>query len=690
MLLSTRRVLFLAVLSAVLASVASPASAEVRRITVSSRAPWQGGQAFGQVGPYEEIRGFVSGEIDPADPKNALITDIDLAPRNARGMVEYRTTFTLRKPVDMSRAAGVLFYNIVNRGNRNGPNTWHIGGDPGDGFLYRLGHVLLWSGWQGDMPIGTVGPEQEAIDVPIARNRDGSPVTGPVVERFVAVPGHVHTQSLAGPGRMPLTLDTTSARLISALSETPEGTKSGVREIAGSDWAFADCRTTPFPGTPDPTRVCLKDGFDPSRLYELVYTAKDPYVLGVGMAAMRDVVSFFRYAARDEAGVVNPVVGQVRHVVAMGNSQSGRFAKAFLNLGFNQDERGRIVWDGLNVRIAGMLGSFNTRFARPGDMAELYMPGADGPLWWGDYVDAARGRPAWGLLHRCAATSTCPKITETYGGPEFWYSRGTVGIAGTRGAEDLPLPDNVRRYYHAGTTHGGGPGGFNLGSRAEDARELAPNRNPQRDTDRALYVALVAWVVAGTPPPASAYPRVSDGTLVPATAAAMGWPAIPHAPSPDGVINPVLDYDFGSGYRYNDGSGVMSSVPPVIKGVIPTPVPKVNADGNEVSGLRSLLHLVPLGTYTGWNPTVGGPLAGRQRTLSGGYIPFARTRAEREASGDPRPSIEERYPGLWAYYSAAASKAAELVRDRLLLPEDAMRLLKQIVADMETSGLLRD
>jgi hypothetical protein len=690
MVLLPRWTFVLAVLPALLTSVASPVAGEVRRVTVTSRAPWQDGQTSGQVGPYEEVRGLVVGEIDPADPKNALITDIELAPRNARGMVEYRTTFTMRKPVDMSRAPGVLFYNIVNRGNRNGPNTWHVGGDPGDGFLYRLGHVLLWSGWQGDMPIGTVGPEQEAIDVPIARHSDGSPVVGRVVERFVAVPGNVTTQSLAGPGRMPLTLDTTTATLISAVSETPAGTKSGVRTIAGSDWAFADCRTTPFPGVPDPTRICLKDGFDPSRLYELVYTARDPYVLGVGMAAMRDVVSFFRYAASDERGVGNPVAGHVRHVVAMGNSQSGRFGKAFLNLGFNQDERGRIVWDGLNVRIAGMLGSFNTRFARPGDMAELYMPGADGPLWWGDYEDTARGRPAWGLLHRCSATSTCPKITETYGGPEFWYSRGTVGIAGTRGTEDLPLPDNVRRYYHAGTTHGGGPGGFTLGTRAEDARELAPNRNPQRDTDRALYVALVEWVVTGTPPPASAYPRVSDGTLVPATAAAMGWPAIPDAPSPDGVVNPVLDYDFGSGYRYNDSSGVMSSVPPVIKGVIPTLVPTVNADGNEVSGLRSLLHWLPLGTYTGWNRTVGGPLDGRQRMLSGGYIPFAKTRAEREASRDPRPSIEERYPGLWAYYSAAAAKAAELVRDRLLLPEDATRLLKQVLADMETSGLLRD
>ena len=356
----------------------------------------------------------------------------------------------------------------------------------------------------------------------------GSAVTGRVWARFVSVAGGVNTMPLPGAaGRMPATLDTASATLVSVASETPAGVKSGVVAIAGSDWAFADCRTVPFPGTPDPTRICLKSEFDPELLYELVYTAKDPYVLGVGMAAMRDVVSFFRYAPADAAGTANPIAGAIPHVVAMGNSQSGRFAKAFLNLGFNQDERGRIVWDGLNARIAGMLGSFNTRFAQPGDIAELYDLGAEGPLWWGDYVDRARGRPAWGLLHRCTATKTCPKITETYGGPELWYSRGSVGIAGTAGTEDLPLPDNVRRYYHPGTTHGGGPGGFTVGAPSTAAGVMANNPNPQRETDRALFVALVDWVVKGTLPPPSAYPRVDDGTLVPNTSAAMGWPAIP-------------------------------------------------------------------------------------------------------------------------------------------------------------------
>jgi hypothetical protein len=668
--------------------MASPLYADVVRITISSRAPAFDGQSFGAVGPYEDIRGIAFGELDPRDPKNAVITDIELAPRNARGLVEYRTTFTLRKPVDMTRSPGVLFYNIVNRGNRGGPNTYHVGGDPGDGFLYRLGHAVLWSGWQGDLPISSISATQEGIDVPIAKHPDGSSVTSRVWARFVSVAGRVSTQSLPGArGRMPATLDTTKATLISAQSETPAGLKSGVVTIASADWTFADCRTASFPGTPDPTRICLKNGFDPERLYELVYMAKDPYILGVGMAAMRDVVSFFRYAAADPAGTPNPIAGAVPHVVAMGSSQSGRFAKAFINLGFNQDERGRIVWDGLNARIAGMMGSFNTRFAQPGDIAELYDPGSEGPLWWADYVDRTRGRPAWGLLHRCMATKTCPKITETYGGPEIWYSRASVGIAGTTGTEDLALPDNVRRYYHPGTPHGGGAGGFTLGAASTTAGVLANNPNPERETDRALYVALVDWVVKNTAPPPSVYPRVSDGTLVAATSTAMGWPAVPNAPRPDGVVNPALDYDYGSAFRYNDSSGVITNVPPSIKRVIPTLVPKVDPDGNEIAGVRSLLMRMPLGTYTGWNPIPSGPLKGRERSLAGGYLPFAKTKAERLAGGDPRPSIEERYASLSQYYASAKTQADALVKQRFLLAEDAARLLQQIMSDMEGSKL---
>jgi hypothetical protein len=664
------------------------AQAEVVRITITSRQPLFGGQAFGTIGPYEEIRGTAEGEIDPASPQNALITDIALAPRNARGRVEYKTTFTLRKPVDMSRAPGVLLYNIVNRGNHNGPDIFDVDGDPGDGFLYRLGHAILWSGWQGDMPIASVGPAQEGIDVPVARDPDGSAVTGRVWARFTHIPSATTTMPLPGAtGRRPATLDTAAAALISATAESPAGAKRGVVAIPSDAWAFADCRRVPFPGTPDPTRVCLKDGFAPGRLYELVYTARDPFVLGVGMAAMRDVVSFFRYATHDQAGTANPAAGLFRYVVAMGNSQSGRFAKTFLNLGFNQDERGRIVWDGLNARIAGMLGGFNVRFALPGDIAELYDPGADGPLWWSDAPDPVRGRPAWGLLHRCQATGTCPKITETYGGPEMWYSHASVGITGTAGLADLPLPENVRRYYQPGTGHGGGRGGFRLGTASTTPGVLAENPNPQKETDRALYVDLVAWVVDGTPPPPSAYPRFGDGTLVAATAAAMGWPPIPGAPRPDGVVNPALEYDYGSTFRYLDESGVIANVPPPVTGTIPTLVPTVDRDGNEIAGVKSLLARVPLGTYTGWNPIPSGALEGRERSLAAGYIPFARTKAERLAAGDPRLSIEERYPSLQAYLSRATAEADALVRARFLLPADAARLLQQAIDDLTASGL---
>jgi hypothetical protein len=233
-------------------------------------------------------------------------------------------------------------------------------------------------------------------------------------------------------------------------------------------------------------------------------------------------------------------------------------------------------------------------------------------------------------------------------------------------------------------------GGFKLGTASTNPNSLANNPNPERDIDRALYVALVDWVVKGTLPPPSAYPRVSNGTLVPATSASMGWPNIPNTPKPDGVINSVLDYDYGPAYRYNDSSGVMTNVPPPVKRVIPTLVAKVDADGNDVAGVKSVLFRVPLGTYTGWNPIASGILKGRERSLAAGYIPFAKTKAERLASGDPRLSIEERYPNLWTYYSQAAAAAADLVEQRFLLPDDAVRLLKQVLTDMEASKLLPD
>lgn len=655
---------------------AAGVEARVVGITIDSTTPVAGGP-FGDAGEYQLVRGRAFGELDPADPRNALITDIELG-TDADGKVRYVAQFAIHKPVDMGRASGIMVYNVPNRGNIAIPYT---NGDAG--FLYRRGDVVLNSAWQGDISIAAAAPARLGIDVPVATG-----VVGPVVDRFVAVapgPGGVWqtTQSLPGPGRN--LADVPNASLVSAERETPEGVKSGVRVLAeGVDFAFADCRTVPFPGTPDPTRLCVNGGFDPALLYELVRDAKDPFVLGVGNAAMRDVISYFRH----EADAANPLAGFVHTVIGFGNSQSGRFQKHMLNNGFNADEQGRRVWDGMNPNIAGMMGSFNIRFAQPGNIAELYLPGADGPLWWEDYDDSARGHGTWGLLTRCRQSDTCPKIMETYGGPEIWYSRGSVGIAGTRGTEDLPLPANVRRYYHAGTTHGGGGGGYNLGNWGAPGQLNPSNPNPQAYINRALYVAMVEWVTQGREPPPSAYPRVVDGTLVEPTAAAMGWPAIPSTPSPDGVMNPVLDYDWGPRFRYNDGSGIIDNAAAPIRQAIPTLGTAVDADGNELAGVKSILFRLPLGTYTAWRPIASGPLAGREASLAAGYQPFARTLAERLASGDPRLSIEERYGNLRSYYARAVNEARQLIKARLLLPDDATREMERLLSDMRASGLL--
>jgi len=246
----------------------------------------------------------------------------------------------------------------------------------------------------------------------------------------------------------------------------------------------------------------------------------------------------------------------------------------------------------------------------------------------------------------------------------------------------------VRRYYHAGTPHGGGAGGFNLGTASTNPNQFAANPNPQREINRALYVDMVEWVRDGRLPPDSRYPKVSDGTLVAATSAAMGWPDIPNAPKPDGVMNSVLDYDFGPNFRYNDGSGIIDNVPPPVKQVIPTLAPKVDADGNEIAGIKSLLMRLPLGTYTGWNPIGSGPLKGREASLAGGYIPFAKTKAERTASGDPRLSIEERYSSLWLYYLFAVNETNIMVQERFLLPDDAAVMVNQLLNNMLASNLL--
>jgi len=647
---------------------ASAAEARVSRVVVEHReSPAFNARVFGKAGQYETLSGHFYGELDPKDPHNAIIQDIGLAPRNARGMVEYSGTFALSRPIDAAKGNGVLMYHVVNRGN---------GATSGS----EDGRISVVSGWQGDVVDAT---NRQVLQVPVAAQADGKPLTGPVIERLIDLPAGSNTVDLRTTGyvglvyQRPVSLDTTQATLTRRTSATAAATR-----VAAGDWAFADCRSQPFPGTPDPAKLCVKGGFEAAAEYVVSYTAKDPLVLGIGYAATRDLNSFLRYAEKDDTGTANPVAGRVKWAISEGSSQSGNFIRSYIHLGFNQDEAGRIVWDGANPHIAARQLALNFRFAVGNGAAGPNEPGSEAVLWWSDYPDAARHRAAAGMLDRCRASGTCPKIFETFGALEFWYLRESPNLVGTDARKDIPLPANVRRYFFPGTTHGGGGGGFNASAAAAPKGCVLPaNPNPEGDTMRALTVALIDWVTKGIDPPASRYPLLNEGQLV----KAVEFPKIPGMASPNGLVNPMYDYDFGPEFRASDLSGVVTKEPPVVRQVLPTLVPKVDADGNDVAGVPSVLRQAALGTYVGWNVTAGGFDKGKICTLSGSFLPFAKTKVERVSAGDPRLSLEERYGSHEKYVEAVKAAAEKAVGERFLLREDADRLVRQA----EASGVLR-
>ena len=606
--------------------IAPFAHAQVTRIVIDSVvSPAFGGASYGAVGQYETIAGRAFGELDPNDRRNSIITDLQLAPRNARGKVEYAATFFIVKPVDMSRSSHLLWHDVPNRGGRVTINVAER----------TLGDIGLSSGWQGDQSGRTVPrPGAEYAIVPIARQADGSPVTGPVVARIANVSGVESRPLVVYTNPVPYkpsTLDTRAATLTTHVSETVNGRISGAATIPSGDWAWARCTADkPFPGVPDSTQVCLKHGFDPRLLYQVVFTARDPYVLGIGFAAFRDVATFFRTQTHDATGTRNPLAGAVTWTAARGFSQSGNFLRAFLQLGFNEGLDGRRVHDGVWPIIAGRRISLNTRFAMPDGALNLYEPGSEGPQWWNPWPDTARGLRDAGILDRCSVSRTCPRVFEHFGAAEVWYLKLSPEWVGTAGDMDIPLPENVRRYYIPGTGHGGGSGGFS--TRPLDpptcpgidfgVGTFAGNPVPHTETVNALRLHFRDWIMKDSPPPASVWPRLSDGTLVDATKEAMGFPTIPGVPAraPTGLINPLFDYDFGPAFDRTDGSGVPTIVPPLIRRVLPMKAPRVDVDGNELGGIPLVLRDAPLGTYLGWNITSSGFYAGRTCSFAAGMM----------------------------------------------------------------------
>ncbi len=660
---------------------ASTAHANVVRVEILQKTLVAAPPDAKALGSFERINGRIHGELDPDDPKNAIITDIKLAPRNARGKVEYVATFTLVMPMDMTKSSGILRYSVVNRGG-------------GQAVPSPDGHITLVSGWQGDI-VPTAN--NQTIRVPIARYTDGTSITGRMLLRFnngrvdasgTTIPLTIPREQ---PAYVPATLDAKHATLIAITSQSATGMRYASAIVPSTDWAFADCGATAFPGKSDPARLCLKNGFKPDTVYELRYTARDPLVLGIGLAATRDINSFFRYDKQDTAGTPNPLAGRVNWAISEGSSQSGTFLKLFLMLGFNQDEAGRKVWDGVNPNIAGRNIDLNRRFALPGGNVMLYELGHEAPSWWGEWNDPVRGYGMTSVLDRCRKTNTCPKILETFGASEIWGLRQSYSLVGSTAKADIEIPAEVRRYYFPGVAHNGGQGGFSsvtpAVTTASGACELMSNPAPSAPMRSALLKSFTDWVTKGTPMPPSRYPRLADGTLVPPTSAAMGYPKIPGRPSPDGVLHPLIDYDLGGEFNYRDQSGVASQNPE-IKRVLPQLVPRVDADGNELAGIKSPLLMAPLGTYTGWNVISTGMFKGQLCHNNGtgvaGFIPFATTKAERLANVDPRLSLEERYQTHDGYVFAVARAAQTLVKQGYLLPADADTMIEQAKA----SGVL--
>ena len=685
----------------------SASEARVTRIVIDATAP-----LTGQNIPYTQIRGRAFGVLDPNDTHNQIITDIQLG-KDADGMVRYEATWTLTMPTDLSQASGFMWHDVPNRG----------GAITIVAAERNLGDIGLSSAWQADNAGSGGGGTATAIPtnrvqgvggnhwvaVPMAKNADGSLVTGMVLGRIVNRSGAA-SQPLNVMGNpipyLPSTLDTTQATLTTHVHETYTGVITSGPNIASTDWAFAHCdASNAFPGTAQdidvthlpgtlPVHICLKNGFDPTLVYQVVYPVKGAYVLGVGSAAFRDVGSFFRYATQDDIGTPNPIAGKVRWEVIRGVSQSGNYTRQYIHQGFNQDEANRIVHEGAWPIIAGRRVASAARWAELDGVPELYQLSGEGPQWWTDFPDPIRGYPSLSILDRCNLTGTCPKIFEHSGGSKVFALRLAMEWTGSTGNTDIPVASNVRRYYVPSTTHGGGGGGFNENIANNPVNcpgnnwgpsTLRANPVPETELVNRLRIAMRDWLMLGTPPPPSRYPTVAAGTLVDATKAAMGFPSgVPGIPDsiflPENFVNQTLDYDWGPQFNPIDLTGVPTNLPPPIVHVIPLKVPKVDADGNEQGGVPTVLRDAPLGTYLGWNITASGFHAGQVCNYVGGMIPFAQTQAERLGKGDPRLSLEERYGSHSGYVMAVKNAAGNAWTQGYLLPQDMINLVSQAQA----------
>jgi hypothetical protein len=614
--------------------VGATASAEVVKVSVSSRAPVADGQAFGKTGAYEKLIGTIEFAVDPAHPRNAVIADLARAPRGADGRVRFTSSVYVLRPVDPTRGNGVLLFDIANRGRKLALSLFNRApasndptapGDFGDGFLMREGYTVVWVGWQFD-----VAPTLTHVEAPALAGDE----SGLVQMTFV-----LNTRETeASPADLPAYPPVDLAAATNTLS-VRDRFWDAATDLPRDQWRIAMRDGRP--------RVALTGGFDPGRIYELRYRATGGRVAGVGLAAIRDAASAFVHRAD------LPIRGS--RAYAFGVSQSGRFLRQFLRDGFNVDERGAKVFDAVWPHIAGAgLGSFNEPFAMPGYSS---FPATRFPFTDREQRDP-RGRVA-GILSGYSG-DRMPRVFYTNSSVEYWGQGRAAALTHTSldGTRDVRLPDPVRIYLISGSQHGPAPFPPPRGT----GQSLA-NPVPHAEVMRALLRALHQWTANGVAPPDSRHPTLEDQTLV--QAATVRFPAIPRVPDPRTIIGPAQIID-----------GRPSTLPFL--------VPQVDGDGNELAGIRLPEVAVPLGTATGWNfrsEAAGNP--GDIVALLGSYIPFARTRVEREGAGDPRRGIDERYRSRADYLARVKGVVDDLVRRRYVLGQDVEAMITRAAAQWD-------
>ena len=672
-------------------------AARLTQLVITQSAPLAAGVSWGNTGPYEKLMGVAHFAVDPNDPLNAVIVDLDKAPRNSSGMVEFSTQVMIVKPVDMSLSNHKIFYRVNNRGNDGLVAAQTVAQVGANDIFLKMGYTIVDAGWEGDViPTAT----KLVAMLPIATHPDGSPITGTMryeySDRNIPLAG-AFTLNLEGTAgfRSYETADTNTAHSTLTVRDNVSGSKT---LIASNQWAFGTCPTGQASLVPTTTDVCLFAGFVNNKLYEIIYPAKNPTVMALGHATTRDFASFLRYQMQDDVGTANPLGPGIRRIYADGGSQTAGYLRDFIYLGFNEDEAHRRAFDGIMPEYGGTDRVFiNVRFADPNtwsdeDDRHNFLQSSYPPFTYGVTTDPI-SRIRDGVMHRPA---TDPLVFQTDSGSELWQLRGSLNVANGESNPDPPLPPNVRLYLNSSMAHGYRTSGLTVsGVVGPGANVLCGNPTPSVSTAesvRALLVAMDQWADQGIEPPPSNYPHLGEqgesegedegATLVTLDEARASFPTIPGVTYPT-VMNQYELLDFGP--EFGQTGGILTLQPPSLGASYSMFVPKPDKDGLDIAGIRPMQIRVPLGTTMAWNVRARGHRGPDLCGLTGSYIPFAQTKAERLASGDSRLSLEERYEDHEGFVRAVRKAAHQLVGERFLLQVDA----DAFISAAESSSVLK-